>query len=163
MIKNMIPKAIAVLGQDWRRSPVAPKSWFGRCLIGAIVAILFGTVAFGADPTIPPITALTGIKPTEAVFKDASAKKPLVIKSAEEAGKYFAAEQLSELQKKADFKQQMLLIFAWQGSGQDKISYAVAESYPEQIFFTYEMGRTRDLRQHQQLYLLRTNVTWSVK
>jgi hypothetical protein len=136
---------------------------FAVTVLGALFAVLFGMAAFAADPTVPPIKALADIKPKEAVFKDASAKKPLVIKTAEEAGKYFAAEQLSELQKKADFKQQMLLIFAWQGSGQDKISYTIAESYPEQIFFNYEMGRTRDLRQHQQLYLLRTNVTWSVK
>jgi hypothetical protein len=139
------------------------KSSFSCRMIGALLAILFGVTAFGADSTVPPIKALADIKTTEAVFKEASAKKPLVIKSAEEAGKYFAAEQLAELQKVADFKQQTLLIFAWQGSGQDKISYTIAESYPEQIVFTYEMGRTRDLRPHQQLYLVRSNVTWSVK
>jgi hypothetical protein len=147
---NMMPKTVALKQHS-------------RHILGAFLAIFFAAAAFAADPVIPPIKALTDIKTTDAVFKDSSAKKPIVIKTAEEAKKYFAAEQVAELQKKADFKQQMLLIFAWQGSGQDKITYAIAESYPEQIFFTYEMGRTRDLRQHQQLYLLRTNVTWSVK
>jgi hypothetical protein len=146
---NMISKTVALKQQS-------------RLLLGVFLAIITAA-AFAADPAIPPIKSLTDIKTTEAVFKDSSAKKPIVIKTAEEAKKYFAADQLTELQKKADFKQQLLLIFAWQGSGQDKLTYAIAESYPEQIFFTYEMGRTRDLRPHQELYLLRTNVTWSVK
>ena len=35
--------------------------------------------------------------------------------------------------------------------------------FPEQVFFTYTPGRTRDLRPHVHVYALRSNVRWSVK
>jgi hypothetical protein len=57
----------------------------------------------------------------------------------------------------------MVLVFAWKGSGQDKIEYTVAESYPEQIQFVYQRGRTRDLRTHFKIFVLRANVKWSAK
>ena len=69
----------------------------------------------------------------------------------------------SKLRKQVDFAKQFVLLFAWRGSGQDRLDAAVAESYPEQIFFSYAPGRTRDLQEHVRVFALRSNVKWSVK
>ena len=65
------------------------------------------------------------------------------------------------IQKQVDFQQQVLLVFAWKGSGQDRLEFAVAESFPEQIFFSLKPGKTFDLREHVHLYAVRSNVKWS--
>ncbi|MFZ5832108.1 MAG: hypothetical protein ACOY3P_18645 [Planctomycetota bacterium] len=111
----------------------------------------------------PPIKQLEGMEPKPAVFEGSSWKKPIKISSAEEAAKHFSEKQLGELQKQVDFAEQVVLLFAWRGSGQDRLDYSVAESYPEQIFFRYSPGRTRDYRQHVYVYALRKNVSWSVR
>jgi hypothetical protein len=49
-------------------------------------------------------------------------------------------------------------VFAWRGSGQDKMTYTIAESFPEQITFKILPGRTRDLRSHLKIYASRKNV-----
>jgi len=121
------------------------------------VAILGGQA--GAAPG--PIEALKGATPKASVFKTASRSKPLVIRSETDAAEHFATAAVASLKKQVDFKQQIVLVFAWRGSGQDRLTYTVAESYPEQIFFTFKPGRTRDLRPHVRVYALRSNVKWS--
>jgi len=138
-----------------------------RCLICAAAAgcLLAGVAGLAGepDPKLPPIQRLKGPRPSQAVFKASSAKKPLVIETAEEAAKWFSEKALAELREKVDFAQQKLLVFAWRGSGGDRLTYSVAESYPEQVFFKLHRGRTRDLRAHLSMYALRANVRWSVR
>jgi hypothetical protein len=117
----------------------------------------------GAAPQLPPIKELGNVAPKAAAFDASSWKKPLVLRSAKDAAEYFPEQELPKLTKAVDFGQQFVLLFAWRGSGQDRLEHAVAESYPEQVFFTYKAGRTRDLRQHVRVYALRSNVKWSVK
>ena len=139
-----------------------------RCCLICVVAagcLLVGVkgLAGEPDPKLPPIQELKSPRPTQAVFRASSARKPLVIETAEAAAEWFDEKALAELKEKVDFAQQKLLIFAWRGSGQDRLTYVVAESYPEQVFFTFRPGRTRDLRPHLHLYALRANVRWTVK
>lgn len=127
-----------------------------------------GAPGAGADPPagetlLPPIEQLGKTVPKRSVFDGASVKKPLVLKSQKEAAGHFDADELAKLVKQADFDKQFVLLFAWRGSGQDKLDAAVAESYPEQIFFGYTPGRTRDLREHVRVFALRSNVRWSVR
>ena len=141
-----------------------------RLLIALLPLI---TLAAATAPT-SPITELKNLTPNDAAFKASGSSKPLAFKASgsakplalkteKDAADYFAADELAKLTKQVDFKTQIVLLFAWQGSGQDKINFAVAESYPEQISFTYTPGRTKDLRQHIQIYALRSNVVWSAK
>ena len=109
----------------------------------------------------PAIVELKKLKTESLVFKDASRTKPVVLKTEEAAAKYFSKGELAKLKKAANFKKQIVLIFAWKGSGQDKMEFSVAESFPEQVFFSYKPGRTRDLRPHVKVYALRSNVKWS--
>lgn len=120
-------------------------------------------LACSAFADLPPIKDLSGVTPQPSVFNAAKANAPLVIASEKEAAEHFAKDELAKLTKEVDFTKQVVLVFAWRGSGGDKLDYAVAESSPEQVFFTLTRGRTRDLREHIRIYALRSNVKWSVK
>jgi len=102
-------------------------------------------------------------KPDSSIFKNSNFNKPIVVKSKEEAAKHFGKEATAALVKAVDFKKQIVLVFAWRGSGGDQLNYTVAESFPEQITFSRQFGRTRDLRPHAKVFALRSNVKWSVK
>lgn len=127
---------------------------------------LFATAAtsFAAkEAVVGPIAKLSSAKPNQTVFKDAKRNAPIEIKTADGLAKYFDEKQAAAIAKEVDFKQQLVLIFAWRGSGQDKLNFDVGESFPETILFRIKPGRTRDLRPHVQVFALRSNVKWSVK
>lgn len=134
-------------------------------LIALLIFVPFATAVFAADSPakLPPIKAVKNAKPKKDVFKVASLKKPLMIKSEKEAAKHFTKDGLAKLKKQVDFGKQIVLVFAWKGSGQDRLTYDVLESFPEQVAFKYKRGRTRDLRPHVYVYVLRSNVKWSIR
>jgi hypothetical protein len=133
-------------------------------LASLTLAAVFTSLLSSEEPTsLPPIKEVKGVTPEAGVFKAASATKPIVIKSEEEAAKHFAEKAVADLKKQVDFKNQIVLVFAWRGSGQDKLNHIIAESFPEQITFSLVPGRTRDLRPHVHVYALRSNVKWMVR
>lgn len=134
-----------------------------KMVMGLSLALLFSFVFSASAAAQPPIKAIKDVKPKANVFKAGGRKKPIVIKSAEDAAKYFSKDAVAALMKQVSFEKQVVLVFAWRGSGQDKLTFAVAESFPEQIFFTLKPGRTRDLRPHVHIYALRSNVKWRVR
>ncbi len=109
------------------------------------------------------ITELDRVRPKRSVWKDSTWKRPFVLKSARQAAEFFDDDQLANLLRQVDFSKQFVLLFAWRGSGQDRLEVEVAESYPEQIRFLHKPGRTRDLVEHVRAYALRANVTWQVR
>lgn len=131
--------------------------------IMAILTLMFATsVSYAetstAEEMLPPIQDITDINANEGIWKVAKRGVPLTLHSKSEAAKYFAEPQLKLLLKKVDFQKQTLLVFAWRGSGQDKMTYTIAESFPEQITFKIIPGRTRDLRPHLKIFAIRKNV-----
>ena len=122
------------------------------------VAVFNAETSATAEEMLPPIQDITDIKANDQIWKVAKRGVPLTLRSKSEAAKYFAEPQLKRLLKNVDFQKQTLLVFAWRGSGQDKMTYAIAESFPEQITFKITPGRTRDLRPHLKIYALRKNV-----
>ena len=130
----------------------------------AIVAILtIGGELFAAPANQAPITELKDQSAEQAVFTDATKTKPVVMKSLKDGEKYFGKEALAAISKAVDFEKQIVLLFAWKGSGQDRLQYMVQESFPEQIKFSYVPGRTKDLRPHVKVFVLRSNVKWTVE
>ena len=129
-----------------------------------LLMLMFATAVFNAETSataeemLPPIQDITDIKANEEIWKVAKRGVPLTFRSKSEAARYFAEPQLKLLLKKVDFQKQTLLVFAWRGSGQDKMTYTITESFPEQITFKILPGRTRDLRSHLKIYALRKNV-----
>lgn len=130
-------------------------------LISLMTASMCLAVPAATDPP-PPIVEIKDITPNEMLF-GGQYNKPTVVRSLDEAERYLNKQSLADLNKQVDFKSQIVLIFAWRGSGQDKLSFDIAESFPEQILFTRTPGLTRDLRPHSRVYALRSNVKWSVK
>jgi hypothetical protein len=103
------------------------------------------------------------VTPEKSVFKDSAFHKPNVIKTKDDAAKHFGKDALDTIIKHVDFNKQIVLVFAWQGSGGDKLQYSILESFPEQVPFTRILGETDDLRSHTRVFALRSNVRWSVK
>lgn len=125
--------------------------------VASLIALILFTSAGLADD---PIKEIVDAKPNAAIFRNATLNRPLVLRSKSDAGKHFVNNQLEKLQQHVNFEKQIVLVFAWRGSGQDKLTYEIAESFPEQIFFRSRPGRTRDLRPHIHVYVLRSNVVW---
>jgi hypothetical protein len=138
---------------NWRISVLA--------LMLAVGAVFSFSPAALAE--LPPIASIDDVKPQLLAFEAAKRDAPLVIRTKDEAAKYFDEDALARLNEEVDFEKQFVLVFAWRGSGQDRVTHAVAESFPEQIFFTLTPGRTKDLRQHVHVYALRSNVKWSLR
>lgn len=132
-----------------------------RQLLVVFVLGLFTPLAFAADE---PITPISFGKDDKLGVKAGGAAKPTKIESAKELEEAIPDEDTrKKFAKLVDFDKQVMLIFYWRGSGQDKLTYDVAESYPEQVFFQYKRGFTKDLRPHRYAFVLRKNVKWSVK
>jgi len=129
------------------------------CLFFLMLLVPLSLPAKGMPPPLVEVSFET----RPEVFEHASATRPLVITSMKEAETHFTEKGMDALRKRIDFSKQALLVFAWSGSGQDRIETAIAESYPEQISFQYKRGRTRDLRSHVKMFALRNNVTWTAK
>lgn len=129
-----------------------------RCITGITVICIWAGVTLAQQPIVD-----IKITPERNELRDSIWNKPNIIKSTEEAAKHFGKDALEKLGKEVDFEKQFLLVFEWKGSGGDSLSYAVAESFPEQIIFSLKRGLTRDLRSHTHIYALRSNVQWSAK
>ena len=128
-----------------------------------IARLTTGAAAAETDAKIAPILKIDGVQAKQSIFQAARRKELLVIRTAEDARGHFDDANLESLTKKVDFAQQIVLVFAWRGSGQDRLESQVAESYPEQVTFSLTPGRTKDLRSHVEIYALRSNVKWTVR
>ena len=134
-----------------------------RWITGIAAACMMAGMASAQEAIAPIKVAPESPMKKNSVFKNSTFNKPIVVKSKEEAAKYFGKEAVATLVKAVDFKKQFVLVFAWRGSGGDQLNYTVAESFPEQITFSRQFGRTRDLRGHTKVFALRSNVKWSVQ
>jgi hypothetical protein len=80
----------------------------------------------------------------------AGANKPTEITSADELAKAIPDEDaVAKIKKDVDFAKVKLVLFAWEGSGGDKVTPSTEK---DEVTFTYKAGLTRDLRQHMHLF-----------
>ena len=79
---------------------------------------------------------------------------PAVVKSAAELEKNpVLKDAAAEVAKLIDFDTQKLLVFAWSGSGQDKLAVtAAAKDGKAVLAVEHTPGRTRDFRPHVKLF-----------
>ncbi|HSG71731.1 MAG TPA: hypothetical protein VLA12_15015, partial [Planctomycetaceae bacterium] len=129
-------------------------------LLGLVCLTVFTSQLAAQDDKLPPFKQIEEVTANPNVFDVSNQSKPLVLKSHAQVKKYFSAENLTKLLKEVDFDNQILLVFAWKGSGQDRLEVTVVESSPEQLVFVYKSGKTRDLRPHTYVYAVRSNVKW---
>ncbi|MEM9414534.1 MAG: hypothetical protein AAGA29_03530 [Planctomycetota bacterium] len=100
--------------------------------------------------------------PGQGIFDAASREEPLVLSSAEDAASHFEGEQLAALNEAVDWEDEAVLVFAWRGSGQDRMTAQTEAENPDTVRFVYTPGRTRDLRPHVYVYVLKQGVVWEV-
>ena len=133
---------------------------FSLFLTGLVT--LFSTSAV-LEAALPAIQEVKNPKVQRSVFKTAKRNQPIKITSLKDAAKHLQKETLEQIKKEVNFQKQFVLIFAWQGSGGDRLKFDVAESFPEQIFFSIQPGLTDDLRSHVRVFVLRSNVRFKVR
>ena len=111
---------------------------------------LFVPVVATADDA-PKVRPIDTAKLKLAPQRQGKATEPAVLASADDLAKSpvvgKAADELAEV---VDFDKEKLVVFAWAGSGQDKVTTEGVKD--ETASFTYTRGLTRDLRQHVQLF-----------
>lgn len=128
-----------------------------------IVGLVIVSQANAAPATIEPIVQIPKLSPTADIYTKGLKKEPAAVKTLKDAEALLDEASLAKLKESVNFEKQIVLIFAWKGSGQDKLRFDVGESVPEQITFNHKRGLTRDLRPHFFVFALRNDVTWSVK
>lgn len=113
---------------------------------------LFAATALAAEkPAVREIPT----KELKVTFPEmGKAGEPTVIETAEDLAKSPVLKDSAEaLAKLVDFKTEKLVLFAWAGSGQDKLSLTGKEADKKVVLAVeYLPGKTRDLRQHLKLY-----------
>jgi hypothetical protein len=112
-------------------------------------AVLLAVPAFADDK--PAVRALDLKGVTVVQPKDfGGPPKPVEIKTAEELAKSAAfADDASRdaVKKQMDFSKEKLVVFAWSGSGQDRIAGELDKD-GKAATFAYTAGFTDDLRRH---------------
>ena len=117
----------------------------------------------------PPVTRIDAIAVQAQVLESAwhnpaaSWRKPVLMRSSDEAAAYFAEPDLARLRREVDFSKQVVLLFVWHGSGQDRMEPLAQTSSPGTVVFAYTPGLTRDLRAHHRVFVLRSDVTWRLQ
>ena len=79
-------------------------------------------------------------------------KAPIVIGSMEDAAKYLTRASMEKIE--VDFNTHQLVVFAWQGSGQDRLNGHLSRAEGAAAQFYYHPGRTEDLRTHSTVYTM---------
>jgi hypothetical protein len=129
-----------------------------RYLVPVIVALWWMAQAAGAQQPIIPLDVV----PKEEFARDRQWHEAIVVKSRKEAARYFDRKALEQLDKQVDFTKQFLLIFCWRGRPDDMLDCLVAESFPEQIFFSLKSGTSGQSRIQSRVYALRLGVIWRI-
>ena len=118
-----------------------------------VFSVLFSSVGFGEElKEIPAIY----LRPE---LYNSVVEYPLVIQngyafvdSVQMAEKYF-----DHLPPEVNFDSEQVVIFAWNGSGQDKIEY---EKMEDVYHFVYKRGQTKDLQQHIKIVSIPKKNNW---
>jgi hypothetical protein len=87
--------------------------------------------------------------------------KPRVINSERELEQVFTNQTVQDqLNRAVNFNQQKLLLFAWSGSGGDRLDHKVEG---QEVVFQFKPGVTKDLRAHVELFALAKDTPYQVE
>jgi hypothetical protein len=90
---------------------------------------------------------------------------PTVIKSSAELAKLITNDEVrQQIAAQVDFATEHVLFFAWAGSGQDRLTTSVTRTNDAaRVVISYQPGRTRDLRPHVHLFVIKQSAQWQVQ
>lgn len=130
--------------------------------LSALLAVLFAASLAacqekGKDEKDKPAVKEIPTKDLKLTFPEkGKATEPTTIASAEDLAKNeVVGKAADELKKQVDFAKEKLVVFAWGGSGGDKLATDLKTADKKQTaVFTLTRGLTRDFRQHFHLYVV---------
>ena len=93
-------------------------------------------------------------------FEKGRVSKPKVIASADDLDK--AIPEADAIKKQVNFTKEKLLLFAWGGSGGDKLTPKLSDEGKTAVF-TFKAGLTRDFRRHVHLFALPKNAEFKLE
>jgi hypothetical protein len=100
------------------------------------------------------------VKGVKVDFEKGLVSKPKVIVSADDLAK--AIPEADAIKKQVDFTKEKLLLFAWGGSGGDKLTAKLSDDGKTAVF-TFKAGLTRDFRRHVLLFVLPKNAEFKLE
>jgi hypothetical protein len=123
-------------------------------LFACVIALIVVGTATAEDKPAVRAVPLKDIKTVHP--KNFGAPKATEFTSADALGKsaLFADDTSRDtLKKQLDFAKEKLVVFAWSGSGGDRIAGALSKD-GKAAEFSYRMGLTDDLRQHFHVFVV---------
>ena len=134
----------------------------------ATLALLALVSAVSAQDTDKPAVRELDLKGVKLVLPERLTKpKPAEIRSAEELAKAkeFADDASRDAAKKqVDFAKEKLVVFAWAGSGQDRLTpNLVTDGKKVTATFTYKAGATDDFARHARVFAVPRDAAVEVK
>ena len=121
-----------------------------KLLIGAVLIAAPLAMAAGEPGKLRELD----VKGLKIAFEKSRVNKPTLITTADELDK--AIPDAGALKKQVDFTKDKLILFAWGGSGGDKLTSRITDD-GKTVVFTYKGGLTRDLRRHVRLFAIPKN------
>lgn len=129
--------------------------------LGVLLIVVAGLPAGDGKKSIRAVQEFD-VKGVSFMRKGASATKPIPIRSEDDLKKLEGAARLQDLLRaKVNFKRQTALVFAWSGSGQDRVVFKGVRL--GQAVFTFTPGLTRDYRPHLNVFTLPAGMKWIVR
>jgi hypothetical protein len=92
-------------------------------------------------------------------------QKPVIITTAEELARAFPNREWQQrVGKQADFAREKLLLFAWSGSGTDRLTATAGKGKDGPVIvFHYTAGLTDDVKAHFRLFAVPMAATWRLE
>ena len=131
-------------------------------LTAAMLLLTAPAIAFEDKPEPDSDTKARELKIEKGTFPRGKGRPsdPTKITSKEELEKAVPdADTAAVIATQVDFKKDIVLLFAWSGSGGDKLTMAEEK---KAAVFTMTRGLTRDLRQHTKLFALPKGMKYSM-
>lgn len=135
-----------------------------RTIAWLVVLALFGIALAQDKPKVGKVMPITLDKADKIDVKSGEWDKPYPVTADDDLKKFISdAPTRKKVLDAVDFKTHVLLVFAWQGSGGDRIAAAIAEDAPENVRFILKAGATDDVRQNIQLFAVPKEMRWTAK
>jgi hypothetical protein len=135
------------------------------CAVAVVLAGAVPAVRVSAEDKKPEVRPLKDVKFAES--EAFGVPKPLVISTADELAKSkaFADDAGREAAKKqVDFATEKLVVFAWSGSGRDRLTPELkTDGKKVTAVFAYKVGETDDLRRHAVAFVVPKDATVEVR
>jgi hypothetical protein len=134
----------------------------------AMLAVFALVLVATADDKDKPAVRTLDLKGVKLVLPERLTEpKPVEIKSAEELAKakeFADAAGRDAVKKQIDFAKEKLVVFAWAGSGGDKLSPDLAtEGTAAKATFGYRAGETDDFVRHSRVFAVPKDAAVEVK